>query len=67
MRSPARTLLPLGEKGRDEGMSHPNEVPGFVSGVEAMSCASTESARMLRVRRVHPLTPFPLSPKGRGE
>jgi hypothetical protein len=61
------TLLPLGEKGRDEGMSHPGDVPAHRSSVEAMSCTPMESARMLGVRRAQPLTPYPLSPKGRGE
>jgi hypothetical protein len=67
MHSALHTLLSLGEEGGDEGMSHPNEVPALRSSVEAMCCTPIESARVLGVWRAQPLTPYPRSPKGRGD
>ena len=67
MRSPTNTLLPLGEKGRDEGASHPNEAFARQQSIDAFSCAHSGRYRQLRIPRARPLTPSPLSPKGRGE
>jgi hypothetical protein len=66
MKRHADTLLPSGEKGRDEGMSHPNEEWARRRGVVALSCTQATKTRRLRVLRPHPLTPFPLSRRERG-
>ena len=60
-------LLPLGEKGRDEGMS-PRDVrlarkPSLHTARRVSESATAQRFTMLN----RALTPFPLSPKGRGK
>src|SRR5262249_13933329 len=66
MRALTRTLLPLGEKGRDEGTSHPDDVIEQIRAAVSF-CRCAESERTHRDARSRPLTLYPLSPKGRGE
>jgi hypothetical protein len=67
MKHQADTLLPLGEKGRDEGMPAPSAVFVWKHGVGAARCVITGTRLRSKDSLEQPLTPFPLSPKGRGE
>jgi hypothetical protein len=71
MKRNQRTLLPLGEKGRDEGMSTPS---GVFARKQYVRAARVDVARdsqalfpLAQPLASYPLSPYPLSPKGRGE
>ena len=67
MRMQLSTLLPLGEKGRDEGTAPPSAVFARTHHVDAACCVESDVTLPPSDSLEQPLTPFPLCPKGRGE
>jgi hypothetical protein len=61
------TLLHLGKKGRDKGMPTPGTAFALAHGVGAPSCVGAGTRLRFLDSLARPLTPFPLSPEGRGQ
>ena len=66
MKQTTITLLPLGEKGRDEGMSPPSVISEGAQTVRARARVRTMRALPSLILLAQPLTPAPLPQGERG-